>query len=83
MNKFDSIQKLLGLSEKEKSQILSINLSNHPKRKYKRGMDWPWRFTFGCICNRSKSRKYYTYTTEESEKLELLQLTEKLDGNIN
>ena len=26
--------------------------------------------------------EYYTYTTEESEKLELLRLTEKLDGNI-
>ena len=35
MNKFDSIQELLGLSEKEKSQILSINLANHPRRKYK------------------------------------------------
>ena len=35
LNKFDIIQNLLGLSEKEKSQILSINLSNDPKRKYK------------------------------------------------
>jgi hypothetical protein len=26
--------------------------------------------------------EYYTYTTEETEKLELTQLTEKLDGNI-
>ena len=42
MNKFDEIQNLLGLSEKEKSQIRSINLSNHPKRKY-RGMDWTGR----------------------------------------
>ena len=35
MNKFDQIQALLGLTEKEKSQILSINLSNDPKRLYK------------------------------------------------
>lgn len=35
MNKFDSIQALLGLTEKEKSQILSINMSNIPSRKYK------------------------------------------------
>jgi hypothetical protein len=26
--------------------------------------------------------EYYTYTTEETEKLELVRLTEKLDGNI-
>lgn len=35
MNKFDSIQALLGLTDKEKSQILSINMSNVPSRKYK------------------------------------------------
>ena len=32
MNKFDQIQALLGLTEKEKSQILSINMANHPSR---------------------------------------------------
>jgi hypothetical protein len=26
--------------------------------------------------------EYYTYTTEETEKLELVRLTEQLDGNI-
>jgi hypothetical protein len=35
MNKFDSIQALLGLTEKEKSQVLSINMANNPNRKYK------------------------------------------------
>ena len=30
MNKFDQIQALLGLTEKEKSQILSINMANNP-----------------------------------------------------
>ena len=32
MNKFDQIQALLGLTEKEKSQILSINMANNPSR---------------------------------------------------
>lgn len=35
LNKFDAIQQLLGLSDKEKDQILSINLSNDPSRRYK------------------------------------------------
>ena len=35
MNRFDQIQGLLGLTEKEKSQILSINQSNDPSRRYK------------------------------------------------
>ena len=35
MNRFDAIQSLLGLTDKEKAQILSINQSNNPSRKYK------------------------------------------------
>ena len=35
MNKFDQIQTLLGLSEKERAQILSINQANNPRRTYK------------------------------------------------
>ena len=35
VNKFDEIQGLLGLTDKERAQILSINLSNAPGRKYK------------------------------------------------
>lgn len=35
MNRFDAIQSLLGLTDKERSQILSINMSNHPGRLYK------------------------------------------------
>lgn len=35
MNKFDDIQALLGLTDKEKAQVLSINMNNDPKRLYK------------------------------------------------
>ena len=35
INKFDSVQSLLGLTDKEKGQILSINQANDPARKYK------------------------------------------------
>jgi hypothetical protein len=34
MNKFDSIQAMLGLTDKEKAQVLSINMANNPNRKY-------------------------------------------------
>lgn len=34
-NKFDQIQNLLGLTDKERSQILSINLANTANRLYK------------------------------------------------
>ena len=35
INRFDSVQSLLGLTDKEKGQILSINQANDPARKYK------------------------------------------------
>lgn len=35
MNKFDAIQNLLGLTDKERGQILSINMANNPSRLYK------------------------------------------------
>ncbi len=82
MNKFDSIQALLGLTEKEKSQVLSINMANHPGRKYKEvwiGLGGTQSVVYATEVS---LEEYYTYTTEESEKLELFQLAEKLDGNI-
>ena len=65
-NKFDQIQNLLGLTDKERSQILSINLANAANRLYKE----------------VSAEEYLCYTTEETEKLELTRLTEKLGGNI-
>ena len=35
LNKFSQIQSLLGLTDKERAQVLSINLSNDPARRYK------------------------------------------------
>ncbi|MCA1758621.1 MAG: TraG family conjugative transposon ATPase, partial [Bacteroidales bacterium] len=82
MNKFGSIQELLGLTEKEKSQILSINLANHPRRKYKEVWIGLGGVQSAVYATEVSLEEYYTYTTEETEKLELFRLTEQLDGNI-
>ncbi|HYQ57612.1 MAG TPA: TraG family conjugative transposon ATPase [Draconibacterium sp.] len=82
MNKFASIQELLGLTEKEKSQILSINLANHPQRLYKEVWIGLGGVQSAVYATEVSLEEYYTYTTEETEKLELTRLTEQLDGNI-
>ncbi|WP_319268717.1 TraG family conjugative transposon ATPase [uncultured Draconibacterium sp.] len=82
MNKFASIQELLGLTEKEKSQILSINLANHPQRLYKEVWIGLGGVQSAVYATEVSLKEYYTYTTEETEKLELTRLTEQLDGNI-
>jgi conjugation system TraG family ATPase len=82
MNKFDSIQALLGLTEKEKGQVLSINMSNNPNRKYKEVWFGLGGVQSAVYATEVSLEEYYTFTTEETEKLEVLQKTEELDGNI-
>lgn len=82
VNKFDSIQALLGLTEKEKSQILSINMSNAASRKYKEVWFGLGGVQSAVYATEVSAEEYLTYTTEETEKMEVLQLTEKLGGNI-
>ncbi|MBS5907517.1 MAG: TraG family conjugative transposon ATPase [Dysgonomonas mossii] len=82
MNRFDVIQSLLGLTDKEKSQILSINMSNHPGRKYKEVWFGLGGVQSAVYATEVSPSEYYTYTTEETEKLEVQKLTEKLGGDI-
>ena len=82
MNKFDSIQALLGLTDKEKAQILSINMNNHPSRKYKEVWVGLGGVQSAVYATEVSSEEYMTYTTEETEKLEVMELADKLDGNI-
>jgi conjugation system TraG family ATPase len=82
MNKFDSIQALLGLTEKEKGQILSINMANNPSRKYKEVWIGLGGVQSAVYATEVSLEEYYAFTTEETEKLELMRLAEKLDGNM-
>lgn len=76
-NKFEEIQRLLGLTEKEKALVLSINRANDPRRKYKE--------VFIGLGSHSQVyrtevslEEYLTYTTEEKEKLRLEELKTRL-----
>ena len=82
LNKFSQIQSLLGLTDKEKAQILSVNMSNDPRRKYKE----VW-FGLGGVqstvyATEVSLEEYLCYSTEESEEVELEGLTKELGGNI-
>jgi conjugation system TraG family ATPase len=82
MNKFDSIQAMLGLTDKEKAQVLSINMANNPNRRYKEVWIGLGGVQSAVYATEVSAEEYYTYTTEETEKLELFRLAEKLDGNL-
>ena len=81
-NKFDQIQELLGLTEKEKAQVLSINKANDPGKKYKEVF-----ISLGGMLSKVyrvevSAEEYLAYTTEETEKFKVMQLAEQFNGNI-
>ena len=82
MNKFDAIQSLLGLTEKEKSQILSINMANNPSRLYKEVWIGLGGTQSTVYATEVSAEEYLAYTTEETEKVEVYRLAEQLGGDI-
>lgn len=81
-NKFDQIQELLGLTEKEKALVLSINKSNDPARKYKEVFISLGGVLSKVYATEVSLEEYLAYTTEESEKMKVQAYTKKWDGDI-
>ncbi|MBI2282839.1 MAG: TraG family conjugative transposon ATPase [Bacteroidetes bacterium] len=75
-NRFEEIQQLLGLTEKERALVLSMNRANDPQRKYKE--------VFVSLGGRISKvyrlevspEEYLAYTTEETEKLKVSKAAE-------
>jgi conjugation system TraG family ATPase len=81
-NKFDQVQELLGLTEKEKAMVLSINKANDPSKKYKEVF-----ISLGGVLSKVyrtevSPEEYLAYTTEETEKHKLHQYALKFGGDI-
>lgn len=76
-NKFDQIQELLGLTEKEKTLVLSVNKSNDPNKKYKEVF-----ISLGGIYSKVyrtevSLEEYLAYTTEQTEKVKVYEYADK------
>lgn len=76
-NKFDDIQNLLGLTEKEKVQVLSVNKANEPGRKYKEVFISLGGQQSKVYRTEVSPEEYLTYTTEEREKLKVEEYAKK------
>ncbi len=81
-NKFDQVQELLGLTEKEKTLVLSISKANDPTKKYKEVF-----ISLGGMLSKVyrvevSPQEYLAYTTEEKEKVKLMKLAEENGGDI-
>lgn len=70
-NKFDQVQELLGLTDKEKALVLSLNRANDPTKKYKEVF-----ISLGGVLSKVyrtevSPQEYLAYTTEEREKMKV------------
>jgi conjugation system TraG family ATPase len=81
-NKFDLIQQLLGLTEKEKALVLSINKANDPSRKYKEVFISLGGMLSKVYATEVSLEEYLAYTTEESEKVKVQTYARKWNGDI-
>ncbi|OYX86517.1 MAG: conjugal transfer protein TraG [Flavobacteriales bacterium 32-34-25] len=81
-NKFDQIQELLGLTEKEKALVLSVNKANDPDKKYKEVFISLGGMQSKVYRTEVSLEEYLAYTTEEIEKLKVQQYANKFDGDI-
>ena len=71
INKFQHIQDLLGLTEKEKTLILSMNKANDPARKYKEVFISLGGQLSKVYRTEVSLEEYLAYTTEEKEKIKV------------
>lgn len=81
LNKFDQVQQLLGLTDKEKTLVLSMNRANEPSRKYKEVFISLGGTHAKVYRTEVSLEEYLTYTTEEKEKLQV-QLFAKKYGSM-
>lgn len=81
-NKFDQIQELLGLTEKEKALVLSVNKANDPDKKYKEVFISLGGMLSKVYRTEVSVEEYLAYTTEETEKIKVQAYAKKFDGNI-
>ncbi|MBN8879868.1 MAG: TraG family conjugative transposon ATPase [Sphingobacteriales bacterium] len=76
-NKFDQIQELLGLTEKEKALVLSVNRANDPTKKYKE-VFISLGGTYSKVYRTEVSlEEYLAYTTEQTEKVKVMEYAER------
>ena len=81
-NKFDQIQELLGLTEKEKALVLSVNKANDPDKKYKEVFISLGSMLSKVYRTEVSLEEYLAYTTEESEKVKMNAYAQKFGGDI-
>jgi conjugation system TraG family ATPase len=81
-NKFDQIQTVMGMQDKGKAMVLSLNKANDAKRRYRElyvDLAGQHMKVYGY---EPSPEEYYAFTTEESEKVKVHAYAEKFGGDF-
>lgn len=76
-NKFEKVQELLGLTDKGRDLVLSLNKANDPTKKYREVFIDLGNQLMKVYRFEPSVEEYYAYSTEQTEKLKLQAYTEK------
>jgi conjugation system TraG family ATPase len=83
MDNFEQIRAMIGFTEKQKAQVLSLNRNNDPLRPPYKEVYIDLGGVYSAVYANEVSREeYLAYTTEESEKKEVLDMAESNDGDV-
>src|SRR5690606_42059738 len=81
LNRFDQVQQLLGLTDKEKAMVLSVNRDNDPAQKYKEVFISLGGFHSRVYRTQVSPEEYLCYTTEESGRVKRSEYTRRQQGD--
>jgi conjugation system TraG family ATPase len=81
-NKFDAIQSVMGMSDKGKEQVLSLNKANDPDRRYREIYIELGNQLMKVYRYEPSPEEYYAYSTEQTEKIKVQEYTAKYGGDI-
>lgn len=81
-NKFDSIQSALGMTDKGKDLVLSLNRANQPGKRYREVYIELGNTIMKVYRFEPSVEEYYAYSTEQKDKLLVQEYTEKYGGDI-
>ena len=76
-NKFDRIQEVLGMTDKGKDQVLSLNKANDPLKKYREVYIELGNQLMKVYRYEPSPEEYYAYSTEQKEKMKVQAYTKK------
>jgi len=76
-NKFEDIQAVLGMNDKGRAQVLSVNKANDPTKRYRELYIELGNSVMKVYRYEPSPEEYYAYTTEQKEKVKVQQYAKK------